>query len=89
MNWLKKLLMLCLIVALSVFIAACSEQGPAESVGEQIDEAVESVQDALDPAGPAEQAGEAIDEVIEDVEEAGEQLDEATEEAEEGSQENS
>jgi hypothetical protein len=45
--------------------AGCREKGPAEKAGEKFDEAVDKVQDALDPKGPAEKAGEKIDEALE------------------------
>lgn len=51
-----------------VFVASCSEKGPAEKAGERIDSAVEDVKDAVDPAGPAEKAGRQIDETVEKLE---------------------
>ncbi|WP_035244783.1 hypothetical protein [Desulfonatronovibrio hydrogenovorans] len=53
-----------------VMVLGCSDPGPAEQAGEKVDEAVESVEEALDPAGPAERAGRTIDETIEDLGEA-------------------
>jgi hypothetical protein len=51
-------------------ILGCSDPGPAERAGEKVDEAVESVKEALDPSGPAEKAGRKIDETMEDIGEA-------------------
>lgn len=51
-------------------ILGCSDPGPAEEAGKKVDEAVESVEEALDPAGPAEKAGRKIDETMEDMGEA-------------------
>lgn len=48
-------------------LAACSDPGPAEQAGEQIDEAVEDVRETLDPAGPAERTGREIDDAVENV----------------------
>lgn len=48
-------------------LAACSEPGPAEQAGEQIDDAVENVRESLDPAGPAERAGREVDDAVENV----------------------
>lgn len=54
-----------MLAAGSLFIAGCSEKGPAEKAGARVDEAVESVKEKLDPAGPAEKAGREIDEAVE------------------------
>lgn len=43
---------------------ACSEPGPAERAGQKLDETVENVRDAIDPAGPAEKAGRKVDEAV-------------------------
>ena len=43
-------------------VVSCKEKGPAEKAGENIDEAVENVKDAVDPEGPVEKVGEKIDE---------------------------
>lgn len=48
-------------------LSGCSEPGPAEQAGKEIDEAVEEVRERIDPAGPAEQAGREIDEAVEEV----------------------
>lgn len=53
-----------------VLTLGCSDPGPGEQAGEKIDETVESIGDALDPAGPAEKAGRKVDETMEDVGEA-------------------
>ena len=89
MNVLNKLLYFSFLLGLSALLLACSEQGPAEQAGEQVDEAVESIQETVDPSGPAERAGETIDDAIESIgdalspsgpaEEAGEEVDEAIE----------
>lgn len=63
-----------LIVSL-ILLVGCSDPGPAEEVGEDIDEAAQEAEDAIDPPGPAERTGRAIDEAAED---AGEAIDEAT-----------
>ena len=55
------------IALLLAMILGCSDPGPAEKAGEEIDEAVESIEEALDPAGPAEKAGRKIDETMEDM----------------------
>lgn len=91
MNWMKKCLYFVVLLGFSGLLLACSEQGPAEQAGEQVDETVDSIQETLDPSGPAERAGEAIDDAIESIgdalspsgpaEEAGEAVDEAVDEA--------
>jgi ABC-type oligopeptide transport system substrate-binding subunit len=67
MSILKKLLLFGVLLGLSALLLACSEQGPAERAGEKVDEAVESIQESLDPDGPAEEAGEQVDEAVEGV----------------------
>jgi hypothetical protein len=58
-----------------LLLVGCSDPGPAEQLGEEIDEAVQEAQDAIDPPGPAERAGRAVDDAVED---AGEAIDDAT-----------
>jgi len=87
MNWIKKILKLLVLLSFSAVLLACSEQGPAERAGEEVDEAAESIQESVDPDGPAERAGEAIDDAMESIgdvldpdgpaEEAGEEVDQA------------
>lgn len=59
---LRKTLIL-MAVALPVMgaLAACDDKGPAEKAGEKIDNAAQSMKDAIDPPGPAEDAGRKID----------------------------
>lgn len=45
-------------------VAACSEEGPAERAGKSLDNAGQSVKDAIDPPGPAEKAGRAVDKAV-------------------------
>ncbi len=42
-------------------LAACDDKGPAEKAGEKLDDAGQSVKDAINPPGPAEKAGRDID----------------------------
>jgi hypothetical protein len=42
------------------------QKGPAQRAGENIDQAVENMQDAVDPPGPVEKAGRNLDRAIED-----------------------
>jgi hypothetical protein len=69
MNSYSKLLGF-LIAFFLAMILGCSDPGPAEEAGKKVDEAVESLEEALDPAGPAESAGRKIDETMEDIGEA-------------------
>lgn len=55
------------IVALLPFLIAlnsCEKKGPAEEAGENVDDIVEDVKDAVDPEGPVEKAGEKVDEAL-------------------------
>ncbi len=45
-------------------LAACDEKGPAEELGEKIDDAGQSMKDAIDPPGPVEKAGRSIDDAL-------------------------
>ncbi|MDP3850921.1 MAG: hypothetical protein Q8Q59_10485 [Luteolibacter sp.] len=58
------LLPLCLF-PLFASVVSCREKGPAEKAGENVDEAIENVKDAVDPKGPIEKAGEKVDEALE------------------------
>ncbi|WP_291320674.1 hypothetical protein [Desulfonatronospira sp.] len=59
------------VVALFLaMILGCSDPGPAEEAGEEIDETMEDLGEAVDPEGPAERAGRKIDETMEDLDEA-------------------
>lgn len=57
------LLSLCLF-PLFASVVSCREKGPAEKAGENVDEAIENVKDAVDPKGPLEKAGEKVDEAL-------------------------
>jgi len=55
---MKKMLFL-LLLSMSVGLAACEKEGPAERAGEEIDEAVEKAGDKMEEA--ADKAEEATD----------------------------
>ena len=55
-----------LFMASTVFVTGCVQKGPAQRAGENIDRAVESLQDVVDPPGPVEKAGRDLDRAIED-----------------------
>ena len=50
-----------LALAAALGVAACHKEGPAESAGKKLDNAGQSVSDAINPPGPAEKAGRALD----------------------------
>jgi hypothetical protein len=60
------LLMSVCLLPLMGTVVSCREKGPAEKAGENVDEAVEKVSDAIDPKGPAEKAGEKVDKALGD-----------------------
>ncbi|MGH8593132.1 MAG: hypothetical protein ACREV3_04560 [Gammaproteobacteria bacterium] len=70
------------VIVLTVGLNACKGEGPAERIGENIDEAAEQTSEAFEPEGPAEGAGERIDEATERaaeaVEDAGDKAKEKT-----------
>jgi len=47
-------------------LTGCRKEGPAERAGEKVDDAVNKLEDAVDPKGPAEKAGEKIDKALEE-----------------------
>jgi hypothetical protein len=57
----RLLLASTLLVGAVGMFAGCEPKGPAEKVGESIDQGARDVRDAIDPAGPAEKAGRAVD----------------------------
>ena len=64
-NLLPKGSMVLAVAALCLVLTGCPERdGPAERAGEAVDDAAESVGDALTPDGPAENAGEKLDETF-------------------------
>lgn len=51
----------------SVFMSACRQKGPAQRVGEKLDNAKEKVGDAINPKGPVEKAGRKIDKSVDEL----------------------
>lgn len=64
------------LTALFALLIGCSDPGPAERAGKNIDEAVEAVKESVDPDGPAQSAGREIDEAAE---RAGRKIEETAE----------
>ena len=52
---------LFLALSASLSLVSCEKKGPAEKMGEKLDEAVKSVEEGVDSKGPAEKIGEAVD----------------------------
>ena len=53
-----------LALGATLFLVGCQPKGPAEKMGESIDQGVDNAADAIDPRGPAEKAGDKIDDAI-------------------------
>ena len=74
MSMLKKLSLFSAGLLIAAGLAACEQKGPAEKLGEKIDQTVEKgqekVEDVTTPEGPMEKAGKKIDEAVEDTKEA-------------------
>jgi predicted small secreted protein len=70
MSTLKKLSILSISLLLATGLFACEKKGTAEKAGENIDKAVDKVQDAVNPKGPMEKAGEKIDESVDKTKDA-------------------
>lgn len=69
---------LILIFSLSMALTGCSEPGPAEQAGENIDEAMEDARESLEELGeepgPAERAGETVDDAVDEAADSYEEL---------------
>jgi hypothetical protein len=50
-----------LLLAGALPLAACHKEGPAEKVGKSLDNAGQSVKDAVDPPTPLQKVGRSID----------------------------
>ena len=70
MSMLKKLSILSVSLLIVAGLSACEKKGAAEKAGEKIDNAVDKVQDAVNPKGPMEKAGEKIDETVDKTKDA-------------------
>ena len=62
---MKKLLLLS-VCSLSIIAAfsSCKKKGPAEKAGEKVDDAIENVEDVVNPKGPVEKTGVKIDDAL-------------------------
>lgn len=47
-----------------VALSGCESKGPAEKAGEQVDQGIQNVKDAVNPPGNAEKAGRAVDKAL-------------------------
>jgi hypothetical protein len=56
--------LLPLMALLALGPAACHQAGPAERTGKSLDNAGQSISDALNPPGPAQSAGRKIDKAL-------------------------
>lgn len=52
------------LIPFMFFASSCEKKGPAEEMGEKIDEAAEEMKDAIENDGPLEETGEKIDEAV-------------------------
>ncbi|MDR3537509.1 MAG: hypothetical protein P4L71_13515 [Acetobacteraceae bacterium] len=61
---MRKLLMIPVLL-LTLGVAACHQEGPAERTGKSLDNAGQKVQDTFDPPqGPAQSAGRKVDRAL-------------------------
>lgn len=62
---MKKTLIIsaCLLPLLGA-MTSCEKKGPAEEMGEKLDNAGEKMKDAVEPKGPVEKAGEKVDNAL-------------------------
>jgi uncharacterized protein YjbJ (UPF0337 family) len=68
---MRNSLLIPLFAALALCATGCEKEGPAESAGEQIDEAMDDVKEAADDAGDhLQEAGEEVKEAAEEAKDA-------------------
>ena len=61
----KFLRLLVLFLPLALVVTGCDDKkGPAEQTGQKIDNAGQSIKDAIDPPGPLEKAGRSVDKAV-------------------------
>lgn len=59
--------LMALLLGTGALLIGCSEPGPAEQAGAEVDEAMEEAGDAMDEAGDRlEEAGESAEETVEE-----------------------
>ena len=46
------------------FGAGCESKGPAQRAGENVDQGIQNVKDAVNPPGPVEKAGRTVDKAL-------------------------
>ena len=64
---LRTVVLTAFLVAGTVVLTGCERDGPAEELGEKIDDAAGKARDAVDPPkGPLEKAGRKIDRAVDD-----------------------
>ncbi len=61
---MNKKILSSLLISAVLMMTACSKEGPAEEMGEKIDEKVNQVEDALKDKGPMQKAGEKVDDAV-------------------------
>ena len=64
MHTMPRWLLPAAAMALLLSLAACHQSGPAETAGRKLDNAGQSIKDAVDPPGPAEKLGRSIDRTV-------------------------
>jgi hypothetical protein len=72
-NMIHKLAIAAVMGALALGMAACEDKGPVEQVGEEVDEAVDTVKRGGDESA-ANKADDAVDEAREGVKDAAEEV---------------
>jgi hypothetical protein len=61
----RSILAVAAVLPLSLAVAACHQEGPAERAGSSLDRAGRSIGDTLDPPkGPAQSTGRSIDRAL-------------------------
>jgi len=61
---MNKKIFISLFISTALMLTACEKQGPAETMGEKIDDKVNQVEDTLKDRGPMQKAGDRIDDAV-------------------------
>jgi len=62
---MRQTLIIAMLAGLTLAVAACHQEGPAERAGHKLDNAGNSISDTLNPPqGPAQSAGRKVDRAL-------------------------
>lgn len=65
-KYLNIFLMIFAVSITGVAVTGCNDDGPIENAGESMDDAMEETGDAMSPDGAMEETGESMDDAMDD-----------------------